>query len=216
MFRRFSVTHTSLLSAAAFACALTAACANSTNTEDTAPKKKEPAAADAGLTVPVPTGTLPAQGNDSGTPVADAAVGNISGPSFDLAKVSTIEGTFITEKAPVNGLQTNATVTWSFKIANITPPPSSTATWSAQATNVVNGNVSDFPPVSNLALSLGPAPSPAQYEFYGSDFGTPSNYVLIQHAEGRILTFRFYRRTIDNGEPQPPPDEPKSILYTVK
>ncbi len=216
MYRPLSALKTSLLAASGLACILTVACATTTDTGTSEPATKDKPAGDSGLTVPTPVGTLPTPGVDSGTPVGDAALPNISGPSFDLSKVNTIEGTFVTDKAPVNGIQTNATVTWAFKIQSITPPPSSTAKWSATATNVVGGNISDFPPVAGLSLSLQQAPSPAQFEFYAADFGTPRNYVLIQHGESRILEFHFYRRLIDDGETQPVADKPRNIVYTVK
>jgi hypothetical protein len=189
-----------------------------TRREAGAPQSPEQPApvAQTGGTISVPTAdggtqTVPVDAGQSG------GVTGISGPSFDVNTVTSIEGTFVTDQTPgLDGFPTSATVTWSFKIANISPPPSSTATWTAQATNVGGGNPSDYPAVYDLPVTLQASAAPAQWEFYGDDYGSPRNYVLVQTGEGKITGFYFFRRVIDDSEPTPVPDQPRNVTYTVK
>lgn len=137
--------------------------------------------------------------------------GGIQGPTFDVTKVASISGTFVTDKTGLNGVNSNATVTWSFKIDNISDltQSSGTATWNVQATNVVGGNMSDFPPDVNVALNV--TNVSGQAEFNALD----PNYVLVQVHDGVIADFYYYRRVISDTEPQPPPDKPHNVTYTV-
>lgn len=161
------------------------------------PNPNTPGTQDAGSVGPGPT-----------TPTSD---GGIQGPTFDVTKVASIQGTFVTDKTGLNGVNSNATVTWSFKIDNISDltQSSGSATWNVQATNVVGGNMSDFPPDVNVALTV--TNVSGQAEFNALD----PNYVLVQVQDGKIADFFYYRRVIDDNEPQPPPDKPHNVTYTV-
>lgn len=146
-----------------------------------------------------------------GADVAVASDGGIQGPTFDVTKVASIQGTFVTDKSAVNGVSTNATVTWSFKIDQIGDLSSGTgsANWNVQATNVVGGNASDFPPDTNVALDVTSVSGVTEFNAL-----SPS-YVLVHINDGKVTDFYFYRRVIDDNEPQPPPDKPHNVTYTV-
>ncbi len=188
------------------------ACSKSESPADDGTPTKDGGSGDTGsTTLPSPTGdagTVTTPTTDSGTPAASD--GGIQGPSFDLTKIASIQGTFITDQSAVAGAQTNATVTWSFKIDNISDmtQTSGTARWNVQATNVTNGNMSDFGPDTNVDMTVTNVSGKA-------DFNTLSpSYVLVQVNEGKIVDFYFYRRVVDDTETNPT-DKPHNVTYTT-
>jgi len=163
-------------------------------------------------TSPTPIGT----GSDgSTTPPQDA--GN---PTFDITKVASISGTFVTDMTANDGVSTSSTVTWSFTIDGIgdATQPTTTAKWSAQATTVTGGGTTaDFPPDTNIALSLQQQsgtgdPRTGAWEFYGNEL-TPYVFILVKYEAGQIVDFYYYRRIVeDEGTPA---DKPRNLTFTT-
>lgn len=170
--------------------------------------------------VNVPTPPVTNNGDpDSSTPVT-ANDGGIQGPAFDMTAIASLQGTFVTDKTGLQGVQSNATVTWSFKIDNIgdATQPVTTAKWSAQATNVTGGNVSDFPPDTNVSLSLqrtsaGADPASGVWELYGNE-QSPYVYILVKVEGGHIVDLHYYKRLLDDSETNPA-DKPRNVIYTA-
>lgn len=189
------------------------ACSKASSSEDTGGKDAGKGDSSSSTTLPSPNpngdaGTVTTPTTDSGTtPTSD---GGISGPSFDLTKIASIQGTFVTDQSAVAGVQTSATVTWSFKIDNISDmsQTSGTARWNVQATNVVGGNMSDFGPDTDVDMTVTNVSGKADFNAL-----TPS-YVLVQVNEGKIVDFYFYRRVVDDSETNPT-DKPHNVTYTT-
>jgi len=207
----------SLTLASTFVVAAACSKADSVESDDGRPASREGGTAptdEGGITVTTPPN--PPKADGSTTPGPDA--GN---PSFDITKVATITGTFVTDQTANDQVPTTSTVTWSFTISGIGDPtqPTTTATWNAHPTNVTGGGTtSDFPPDTNIALSLqqmsGSAdPRAGAWEFYGNEL-SPYVYILVKYSAGQIVDFHYYRRILDDTETNPV-DKPRNLTFTT-
>ncbi len=199
-----------VLTLTAVAAALAPACSKAEPVDEDPPVKSDGGSSSGdggGVSVQQPGPAVP--GSDSGTSSTDAAA-----PAFDLTKVASIQGTFVTEQTGLNGVNSAATVNWSFKIdafGDVTQA-STTARWNNQATSVTGGNAADFPADTNLTLQV-THPSAGTWEFYDNEV-SPYVYILVKIADGSIKELYYYRRLLDDSETNPP-DLPKNLKYTV-
>jgi hypothetical protein len=187
-----------------------AACSKATVPADDVPASSSggPSHKDGGGTMLPPGVTDDGGGGDGSTAGPD---GGIQGPTFDLTKIASIQGTFVTDQTGLNGINSNATVTWSFKMDKFSDlsQTSGTANWNVTATNVVGGMASDFPPDVDVPMTYQNVAPKAEFNAL-----TP-NYVLVQSFEGKVINdFFYYRRTIGDNETNPP-DKPHNVTYTV-
>jgi hypothetical protein len=141
-------------------------------------------------------------------------------PTFEITRVASISGTFVTDKTASDGVPTNATVTWKFTIDAIGDATlaSTTARWNAQAVAISGGNASDFPPDTNISLSLTRTsatadPRTGTWEFYAFQ-ASPHVYILVKVDAGRIIETYYYRRQVEDTETNPP-DKPRNVTYST-
>lgn len=156
------------------------------------------------------SGSVDGGGSSSSSGSTSSDDGGVQGPTFDLASVAKIEGSFVTDKTGLNGAQSSATVSWHFKIDQI---KATTAQWSAEATDVAGGNLTDFPADTAIELAV-TANGTGSYDLYATQNDPHYAYVLVQIRNNKIADLFYYRRLLDDTETNPA-DKPRNVVYTA-